>query len=644
MPQPIKSPTNQNQSIFFSNRLNIKDYICPFKIDLRELNHIKFLSNIPKFARSFFIITLPRFLTFGETLRNLYKFGNNNTSIYIYPIPEGIAQSNLSAIINNLEAERLQAIKDGNQHKLQVITYKKTEAEVLRDEIATNFNKLFEVSIFSTIFANSLEELDSLSELLGIEMSKTMINIRSAWALQESTLISNTPCCNSKITKNNTFDTFGLATVFPFTSTDISHSTGIPFGINKKSGIPIFIDAFNPSLPNYNFIILGKVASGKRVAVQLLSLRSFVIGGIQNVALDADGRYCKIAKTLDGINVSFNPTSKIIINPFEIEPEIVKDEITGKERIILDLENKIKDVTNILMTMARGPIISQYPNHITKKIIEEIVAEEYQAAGITNNPESLYSSQGADLIGTKIVRHKKPFPTIGSWYKRLCKKAEANTNTEYKYHYEYLIKYMKDFVNELGGRISYFDGQSNYELPQDTPFLNFDLSKLDQKFQKPLVYQVLLSWLWEKYFKPNSQDKLKADKKRVIIDEAWLLLPYPEATDFLNIMGERATKRNVSLLISSQKFNDFYQNGKLNTLLSSASIKLLMKHDEDELAHLKETFKLTNGERDFLSNCLKGEGILQIGTSSAQIYIAPLSSEIELIEANPTNFMVIGNT
>ncbi len=625
-----------------SSRFNMKELICPFKVDLSSLNHLKFLSQIPQFIRSFFVSTLPRFLNFSESLRPLYNFPNTNTSVYVYPMNEGIAQSNLNTIINQLEAERLNAIKLGDEAKEKVLSQKKLEAEALRDEISTRFNKLFEVSIISTVFAKSLGELDILSEMLAVEMSKTTTNIKSTWSLQEDALRSNIPYCNNKISVNHTFDTFGLATVFPFISNDISHPNGIPIGINKKNNLPILLDNFNPSFSNYNLILFGKIASGKRVAIQLLTSRSFVLAGIQNIALDADGRYNKVAKSLGGEAIAIGPASKVIINPFELEPEMVKDDITGKERTILNLQNKIADVTTVLMTMARGFIKSQYVNNTTRKIIEEVVAEEYQKAGITNNPDSLYSSSGANLIGNKIIRCKKTIPTIGSWYKSLCKKAEANTNSDLKYHYEYLVKYMKDYVGELGGSISYFDGQTTLEIDEETTYINFDLSKLNIRFSKPLACHILLSWIWEKFIKANSEDRSKAENKRVLIDETYILLDFPEAVDLLDTISQRCIKRNVSLSIISQKFDAFYKNSRLNKLLTTASVKLFMLQTESEIDYLKETFKLTNGERDFLASCSKGEGILQIGTNSAQIYIAPTTHELELIEANPSNFMIMG--
>ena len=52
------------------------------------------------------------------------------------------------------------------------------------------------------------------------------------------------------------------------------------------------------------------------------------IPGAVSIALDAEGEYRLLAESLGGINVVVSPTSKTIINVFDIETEIIKDEIT----------------------------------------------------------------------------------------------------------------------------------------------------------------------------------------------------------------------------------------------------------------------------------------------------------------------------
>lgn len=315
----------------------------------------------------------------------------------------------------------------------------------------------------------------------------------------------------------------------------------------------------------------------------------------------------------------------------------MKDEITGKERTVLSVENKVEDVTNGLLTMARGATKSTEVNELTKQIISESVAEEYAALGITNNVESLYkrdSSSGVDLSQNYLGRTKKDMPTIGSWYNRICRKAEENDNQDYRFHYSYLVKVMKQYVRKFNGQMAYFDGQSTFELLDGVPFINIDISQLEERFARPLAQQIMLSWIWEKYVKKNSEDKAKAAKKRVLVDEAWMLLPYPEAVDFLNTMARRARKRNVSLAVISQKFQDFYEKQEVQAVLTSSETKLFLAQDKSEIEYLREVFKLSEGEAGFLITCGRGEGLLKVGGDSAILAIQPTKKEFEFVETN----------
>ncbi len=103
-----------------------------------------------------------------------------------------------------------------------------------------------------------------------------------------------------------------------------------------------------------------------------------------------------------------SPNSKTVINLFDIEPERVKDEITGREKIVLNVENKVEDVTQALPTMARGSTRSDDVNELTKQVIAESVAEEYESLGITSDPNSLYKQgSGLQKVIDYIVRKRK---------------------------------------------------------------------------------------------------------------------------------------------------------------------------------------------------------------------------------------------
>ena len=612
----------------------IKELIAPSGIDVSSLDHLEIMSNIKRYARSFLISTLPRMCTFPELLRDMYMFGDINTSVYINPIPESRSQNELNRVINELETERIVEGDKGNINRESLLTQKRIEAEQLRDEIAAGFNKLFEASVISTLFAYSLEDLDKLTKLLSTEMSKSLLDIKSAWALQEESFQSNLPLMQDKVRKVHTFDRRSMGTVFPFTTSDVGHPTGVPLGFNRQTGTPILFDNFHSSLTNYNMVIFAKSGAGKSVTMKTLVSRSSVLMGIESLALDAEGEYSIVAESLGGINVVLSPNSKTIINLFDIEPEVIKDEITGKERIIVNVENKVEDVTQALITMARGSTRSTDVNELTKQIIAESVAEEYAAININSNPNNLYEESGTFNSQEKLYREKKKMPTIGSWYRRIQRKAQENTNADYNFHYSYLLKVMKQYIREYDGQMAYFDGQSTFELLDGAPFINLDISQLEERFARPLAQQILLSWIWEKYVKKNSEDRAKARKKRVLVDEAWMLLPYPEAVDFLNTMARRARKRNVSLAIISQRFQDFYEKPEAQAVLTSSDTKLFLAQDKSEIEYLKEVFKLSAGEANFLITCLKGEGLLKVGADSAIIQITPTQKEFEFVETN----------
>jgi len=637
---PSNETTNKKEAptMLTKNQSTIKDIIAPGGIDASYTNHIGIMSSRTRYARSMIVSALPRMCTFPEFLRGMYTFGDINVSVFIAPVSESTSQTDLNRTINELESERIVAQDRGDINRERVLLQKRLEAEELRDTIAAGLNRLFSSTIVATIFAYSMDELDKYTELLSNEMSKNLIDMKPAWAMQDRAFRTNMPFNDNKLSKSHTFDRRAMSTVFPFFVSDIGHDGGIPLGFNKQTGLPILFDNFSSKLTNYNMVIFGKSGAGKSVTVKMLSARSSILMGIDSLALDAEGEYGIVAESLGGVNVVISPNSNTIINIFDIEPEIVKDEITGKERTMLNVENKVEDVTQGLLTMARGSTKSNEVNELTKQIISESVLEEYTALGITNNVESLYITDGnrIDVGKNYLGRTKKEMPTIGSWYKRICRKADENQNPDYRFHYSYLVKVMKQYVRELQGQMAYFDGQSTFELLEGMPFINLDISQLEERFARPLAQQVLLSWVWEKYVKKNSEDKSKAMKKRVIIDEAWMLLPFPEAVDFLNTMARRARKRNVSLLVASQKFQDFYEKKEAQAVLTSSETKLFLAQDKSEIQYLKEVFKLSEGEASFLITCNRGEGLLKVGADSAVLAIQPTQKEFDFVETNLT--------
>ena len=84
---------NNAKEPMFLRKKSIKELIAPSGIDASNIDHLEIISNVKRYARSFYVSSLPRSCIFPELFRSLYMFGDINTSIYIKPIAEATSQN-----------------------------------------------------------------------------------------------------------------------------------------------------------------------------------------------------------------------------------------------------------------------------------------------------------------------------------------------------------------------------------------------------------------------------------------------------------------------------------------------------------------------------------------------------------------------
>ena len=186
--------------ILQTNKSTLHDLLAPSGIDATHYDYLEIFSKISRFARTFYLTTIPRQATFPYFLSGIYEFGDINTSVFVTPISESKSQNDLNKQIVELQSERYVAHDRGDINRESILSTKQAEAEALRDQIAAGYNKLFEATIVCTLFAYSKAELDKMSEILSMEASKTQLGLKTAWALQEEGFKSNLPLNNNYIT------------------------------------------------------------------------------------------------------------------------------------------------------------------------------------------------------------------------------------------------------------------------------------------------------------------------------------------------------------------------------------------------------------------------------------------------------------
>ena len=70
------------------------------------------------------------------------------------------------------------------------------------------------------------------------------------------------------------------------------------------------------------------------------------------------------------------------------------------------------------------------------------------------------------------------------------------------------------------------------------------------------------------------------------------------------------------------------------TVLTSSDTKLFLAQDKSEIEYLKEVFKLSEGEANYLITAQKGEGLFKVGNDTAILKIIPTKKEFEFVETN----------
>ena len=102
----IVAQNTEMENVLQLNKSNLKDLLAPSGIDASHFDYLEIFSKVSRFARTFYVTTLPRQATFPYFLSNIYEFGDVNTSVFINPISETTSQNDLNKQIVELQSER----------------------------------------------------------------------------------------------------------------------------------------------------------------------------------------------------------------------------------------------------------------------------------------------------------------------------------------------------------------------------------------------------------------------------------------------------------------------------------------------------------------------------------------------------------
>ncbi len=325
-----------------------------------------------QFVRTMFISGYP-FMASSGWLDSLIHFNHNaDISYHIHEVDALLALPKLNRKITELESTRRALMRKGAIVGSE-ITDPLDSAMELRDKIQRGQEKLFQMSIYVSLRAETLDELNKVTKMLENALAARMFNIKTARYQQLEALQSVLPRGEDELNQKRNLDSSSAALAFPFMSSELVQEKGILYGVNKSNNSLVILDRF--SLHNANSIVFAQSGSGKSYATKVEILRQ-LMQGTKVIVIDPEREYKNLAESVNGTYVKLSAKSKEKINPFDLAT-------TAHTRS--DLSEHAQDLTEVISLMAEGLSARE------KAAVDKAILKIYDKAKKSPLLEDLYA-------------------------------------------------------------------------------------------------------------------------------------------------------------------------------------------------------------------------------------------------------------
>jgi len=563
--------------------LELKDVIAPsaLKVGPRELN----LGD--KFVRTFFVISYPRFLneSWFAPIINLDKVFD--VSIFVHPIDTVVALRQFQKKVAEVQSQIHERENKGVVRDPMLDTAYQ-DLESLRDSLQQAQEKLFEVGLYISIYAETEAELDGAeSEIKSILESK-LVYVKPALFQQEQGFKSVIPIATDLLGVHSRLNSSPLSSLFPFISFDLTSDKGILFGINRHNSSLILFDRF--SLENYNSITFAKSGSGKSYAVKLEILRTLMFD-TEVLVIDPEREYEYLAEAVGGRYFKISLNSEHHINPFDL-PIPSADESGASV-----LRSNTINLIGLFRIMMGGLTPEE------DAIVDAAITQTYALKDIT-----------ADSDFRSIE------PPLMSDFELVLSGMEGGESLAQR-----LTKYTK------GTWAGFINRPTNIDI--NKKLVVFSLRDMEDEL-KPIAMYIIMHYIWNAIRK-----ELK--KRLLVIDEAWWMMKSEDTASFLLSLAKRGRKYYLGLATITQDVDDFMKSPYGVPIITNSSIQLLLKQSPTSIDRLQETFNLTDEEKYLLLESGVGEGIFFAGLKHVAIKIIASYTEDQIITSDPSQLLSI---
>src|ERR1700690_1277062 len=570
------------EEIYKTGVLDLQDVIAPhaLKINSRELDLGE------KIARTFFVISYPRFLTTGwfAPIINMDKV--LDISIFIHPMDTNEMLRKFQKKVAEIQSQ-ITTREGKGMVRDPMLDTAYSDLEQLRDSLQQAQERIFEVGLYMTIYGNTREEIDKVETEVRSVLESRLVYIRPALFQQEQGFRSVLPLGSDELNVHTKLNSAPLSSIFPFISFDLTSDRGILYGINRHNSSLILFDRF--SLENYNSVTFAKSGSGKSYSTKLEILRSLMFD-TEVIVIGPEREYEFLAQTVGGryFNISLN--SEHHINPFDLAPpredespaDVLRSNIVALVGMFRIMLGGLSPEEDAIIDRARSE------TYALKDITVDSNFAEIEPPLLSDFELVLAGMEGSESLVQRLSKYTK-----GTWAGFINEPTNVDINKKF------VVFSGRDMENDL----------------------------------KPVAMYLITHYIWNAVRKT-----LK--KRLLVIDEAWWMMKSDDTASFLYSMAKRGRKYYLGLATITQDVDDFLRSPYGLPMITNSSIQLLLKQSPTTIDNLQKTFNLSDEEKYLVLESDVGEGIFFAGLKHVAIKIIASYTEDQIITSDPSQILL----
>jgi len=575
----------EEQKAYRRGVVSIMDLIAPSALEVKP-DHVRIGG---KFVRTLFVLTYPRYISVGWFAPIINYNATLDISMFFYPMQSDIVLKQLRDKVGVLRAQ-LTADAEKGAPRDPMRETALNDIEQLRDDITQGIEKFFQFSLYTTLYAKNMKELDNLTEDIEDLFGSRLVFTKRVLYQAEQGFNSTVPIGNDELMISANLNSSPIASSFPFVSSELTSDQGVLFGINRHNNSLIIFDRF--SLQNANAVVFATSGAGKSYTIKLEVLRTMMLG-TDVLIIDPEREYKHLSDAVGGTYVNISLASESKINPFDLPRPI--GEMTSTEDIIRSAVITLKGLIRLMI----GDLTYQEDS-----IVDQALLQTYAKKDITTE--------------TDLTKPIEP-PLMQDLYEVL-EGMEGG--------HDLAMRLQKYTVGTFAGL---FNSPTNVDVRNQ--LIVFSVRDLEDELRPMAIYNVV-SYIW---------NIVRSELKRriLVIDEAWWLMQRKDSADFIYALVKRCRKYYLGVTTITQDVNDFLVSTQGKAILQNSAIQILMRQSPAAVDLVQETFQLTEGERYLLLECGVGEGIFFAGDRHAAIKVVASGMEDQLITSDPQQLLEI---